>query len=115
MARANSRILPRSMCITTGVLVLPMKLLSTGMGCSSLGVPGPGPRRNVSPWRRAGQRRGRLDTAAAGRAGSRPGQEAGRMLRRGDDYVAGLRDGRTVLLDGARVADVTTHPAFAAP
>ena len=37
------------------------------------------------------------------------------MLRRGDDYVAGLRDGRTILLDGERVADVTTHPAFAAP
>jgi len=37
------------------------------------------------------------------------------MLRRGDDYVAALRDGRTVLLDGERVADVTAHPAFAAP
>jgi 4-hydroxyphenylacetate 3-monooxygenase len=37
------------------------------------------------------------------------------MLRRGDDYVAALRDGRTVLLDGERVADVTVHPAFAAP
>src|SRR5262245_55858785 len=36
------------------------------------------------------------------------------MTRSGDDYVRGLRDGRTVLLDGARVADVTTHPAFAA-
>jgi 4-hydroxyphenylacetate 3-monooxygenase len=36
------------------------------------------------------------------------------MTRSGDDYVRGLRDGRTVLLDGERVADVTTHPAFAA-
>src|SRR5262245_32459877 len=34
------------------------------------------------------------------------------MTRSGDDYVRGLRDGRTVLLDGERVADVTTHPAF---
>ena len=36
------------------------------------------------------------------------------MTRRGDEYVRGLRDGRTVLLNGERVADVTTHPAFAA-
>jgi len=36
------------------------------------------------------------------------------MTRSGDDYVRGLRDGRTVLLNGERVADVTTHPAFAA-
>jgi 4-hydroxyphenylacetate 3-monooxygenase len=34
------------------------------------------------------------------------------MLRRGDDYVASLKDGRTVYLDGERVKDVTTHPAF---
>ena len=36
------------------------------------------------------------------------------MTRSGDEYVHGLRDGRTVLLNGERVADVTTHPAFAA-
>src|SRR5207237_6141827 len=36
------------------------------------------------------------------------------MTRRGDEYVRGLRDGRTVLLSGERVADVTAHPAFAA-
>jgi len=36
------------------------------------------------------------------------------MTRSGDEYVRGLRDGRTVLLNGERVADVTTHPAFAA-
>ena len=35
-------------------------------------------------------------------------------MRRGDDYVASLRDGRDVYLDGERVKDVTTHPAFAA-
>src|SRR5438046_1982597 len=28
--------------------------------------------------------------------------------------MAGLRDGRAVILDGERVADVTAHPAFAA-
>jgi 4-hydroxyphenylacetate 3-monooxygenase len=36
------------------------------------------------------------------------------VTRRGEEYVRGLRDGRTVLLSGERVADVTTHPAFAA-
>ena len=36
-------------------------------------------------------------------------------MRRGDDYLAALRDGRSVFLDGERVKDVTTHPAFAAP
>jgi 4-hydroxyphenylacetate 3-monooxygenase len=34
-------------------------------------------------------------------------------MRTGKDYVASLRDGRAVYLDGERVADVTTHPAFA--
>ncbi len=33
-------------------------------------------------------------------------------MRTGSDYVAGLRDGRAVYLDGARVDDVATHPAF---
>ncbi|HXF75152.1 MAG TPA: 4-hydroxyphenylacetate 3-hydroxylase N-terminal domain-containing protein, partial [Methylomirabilota bacterium] len=36
------------------------------------------------------------------------------MTRSGEDYVRGLRDGRNVLLNGERVADVTSHPAFAA-
>src|SRR5512132_149312 len=36
-------------------------------------------------------------------------------MRRGDDYVASLKDGRRVYLDGELVKDVTTHPAFAAP
>jgi len=36
------------------------------------------------------------------------------MTRSGEEYLRGLRDGRRVLLDGERVADVTTHPAFAA-
>ncbi|MGH7278781.1 MAG: 4-hydroxyphenylacetate 3-hydroxylase N-terminal domain-containing protein, partial [Candidatus Rokuibacteriota bacterium] len=36
-------------------------------------------------------------------------------MRAGADYVAALRDGRTVFLDGERVGDVTTHPAFAEP
>jgi 4-hydroxyphenylacetate 3-monooxygenase len=34
-------------------------------------------------------------------------------MRRAAEYVASLRDGRAVFLDGERVADVTTHPAFA--
>lgn len=36
------------------------------------------------------------------------------MTRSGDEYLRGLRDGRTVLLGGERVTDVTRHPAFAA-
>ena len=36
------------------------------------------------------------------------------MTRSGEEYVRGLRDGRTVLLNGERVGDVTTHPAFTA-
>jgi len=36
-------------------------------------------------------------------------------MRSGDDYVASLRDGRAVFLDGERVDDVTKHPAFVEP
>ena len=34
------------------------------------------------------------------------------MTRTGAEYVESLRDGREVWIDGERVADVTTHPAF---
>lgn len=34
------------------------------------------------------------------------------MTRTGAEYVASLQDGREVWIDGERVADVTTHPAF---
>ena len=36
-------------------------------------------------------------------------------MRSGSAYVAALRDGRAVYLDGERVKDVTIHPAFAEP
>jgi len=36
-------------------------------------------------------------------------------MRNGDDYVASLKDGRQVYLDGEVVKDVTTHAAFEAP
>ena len=36
---------------------------------------------------------------------------ADRLLS-GDEYLASLRDGREVWIDGEPVADVTTHPAF---
>ncbi len=36
-------------------------------------------------------------------------------MRTGASYVAALRDGRAVYLDGERVKDVTTHAAFAEP
>ena len=34
------------------------------------------------------------------------------MIRTGEEFRAGLRDGREVWIDGERVADVTIHPAF---
>jgi 4-hydroxyphenylacetate 3-monooxygenase len=33
-------------------------------------------------------------------------------MRSGSQYVTGLRDGRNVYIDGGRVDDVTSHPAF---
>jgi len=34
------------------------------------------------------------------------------MIRTGEEYRAGLRDGREIWIDGERVGDVTAHPAF---
>ncbi len=34
------------------------------------------------------------------------------MIRTGEEYRGGLRDGREVWIDGERVKDVTIHPAF---
>lgn len=34
------------------------------------------------------------------------------MIKNGAEYIATLRDGRAVYLDGGKVADVTTHPAY---
>ena len=34
------------------------------------------------------------------------------MIRTGDEYRAGLRDGREIWIDGKRVLDATAHPAF---
>jgi 4-hydroxyphenylacetate 3-monooxygenase len=44
-------------------------------------------------------------TREADAAGAKP-------LRSGADYVASLKDGRHIYLDGERVSDVTAHPAF---
>src|SRR5438128_5170051 len=41
--------------------------------------------------------------------------KVGALMRSGDAYVASLRDGRSVYLDGERVDDVTKHPAFGEP
>src|SRR5687768_15771061 len=41
--------------------------------------------------------------------------QGGPAMHTGDAYVASLRDGRAVFLDGERVKDVTDHPAFAEP
>jgi 4-hydroxyphenylacetate 3-monooxygenase len=35
------------------------------------------------------------------------------MLKSGADHIASLRDGRAVYLNGGRVGDVTSHPAYA--
>jgi 4-hydroxyphenylacetate 3-monooxygenase len=34
------------------------------------------------------------------------------MIRTGEEYRTGLRDGREIWIDGGRVHDVTAHPAF---
>ena len=34
------------------------------------------------------------------------------MIRTGDEYRTGLRDGREVWIDGERVKDLTVHPVF---
>ena len=44
-------------------------------------------------------------------SGATGAHDTGRLLT-GDSYLASLRDGREVWIDGERVADVTTHPAF---
>jgi 4-hydroxyphenylacetate 3-monooxygenase len=40
------------------------------------------------------------------------GNTADTDCKTGAEHLASLRDGRTVYIDGARVADVTSHPAF---
>ena len=34
------------------------------------------------------------------------------MMKSGQQHIASLRDGRSVFLNGRRVEDVTTHPAY---
>src|SRR5438128_12684805 len=34
------------------------------------------------------------------------------LCKTGTEHLAALRDGRAVYIDGERVGDVTTHPAF---
>ena len=38
-------------------------------------------------------------------------KKTGRMMD-GKDYIESLRDGRTVFLNGEKIDDVTTHPAY---
>lgn len=40
------------------------------------------------------------------------GAAAGGLVKNGAEHVASVRDGRAVFLDGERVADVSTHPAY---
>src|SRR6202042_2602074 len=63
----------------------------------------------------AGQVAGTLGRAARKLpilSASRRRRRGAGMIRTGDDYRAGLRDGREIWIDGERVADVTAHPAF---
>ncbi|MGY3622726.1 4-hydroxyphenylacetate 3-hydroxylase N-terminal domain-containing protein [Bradyrhizobium sp. USDA 10063] len=40
------------------------------------------------------------------------GAAAGGLVKNGAEHIASVRDGRAVFLDGERVADVSTHPAY---
>src|SRR5262245_39700702 len=65
---------------------------------------------------RAASRRkmgGHARQPGAGRLPISPGVCDSRAMRTGSQYVASLKDGRAIFLDGERVADVTAHPAFA--
>jgi 4-hydroxyphenylacetate 3-monooxygenase len=42
-----------------------------------------------------------------------PSVPTAQSLRTGDEYLRSLNDGRAVYFDGEKIADVTTHPAFA--
>ena len=60
-------------------------------------------------------RRGRARGAGHPRLHDRHGRAGGAAavtLRSGDDYRESLRDGRAVWIEGERVADVPSHPAF---
>ena len=52
------------------------------------------------------------DREAFARKPSTIGKVAASAPQTGEEYLASLRDGRTVYIYGERVADVTTHPAF---
>ena len=71
-------------------------------------------------WRRSASSRIRCRCRRRGcgpraRRRTRLRRETEVAMRSGDHYLASLRDGRAVFLDGERVDDVTKHPAFAAP
>src|SRR3990172_3329936 len=55
------------------------------------------------------------DREAFARKPSTIGKVAASAPQTGEEYLASLRDGRTVYIYGERVADVTTHPAFRNP
>ncbi|WP_225705026.1 4-hydroxyphenylacetate 3-hydroxylase family protein [Bradyrhizobium cenepequi] len=40
------------------------------------------------------------------------GATAGGLVKNGAEHIASVRDGRAVFLDGERIADVSTHPAY---
>src|SRR3954454_14642861 len=51
-------------------------------------------------------------SASDNRSEAKDDAAASRRLRTGADYLASLRDGRQVFVEGERVADVTQHKAF---
>src|SRR5262249_39636978 len=50
--------------------------------------------------------------AAAYRILTRHCTRGGPMIRTGDDYRESIRDGREIWMNGERIEDVTSHPAF---
>ena len=77
------------------------------------------PTRSPTRWHRSASSRIRCPCRRPVWAACASADEARRRMgvamRSGEHYLASLRDGRAVFLDGARVDDVTKHPAFAPP
>src|SRR5215213_6368051 len=53
-----------------------------------------------------------ITSASESRSEAKDDVAASHSLRTGADYLASLRDGRQVFVEGERVADVTQHEAF---
>src|SRR5690606_26833316 len=61
---------------------------------------------------RAKWRAGRFQFTTSRRHKARRGPSGSDMMKSGKEHTESLRDGREVYIDGAKVDDVTVHPAF---